>query len=46
MSSNEKNTKLGARVLPGVDLTLWFNLVLMTLVALALVGGGVAVAIH
>jgi hypothetical protein len=36
----------GARVLPGVDLTLWLNLVLLALLTTALIAGGVAVAVR
>ena len=46
--TNEKTRPMskGARLFPGVDLTLWLNLVLLALFAVALVAGGVVAAVR
>jgi hypothetical protein len=46
MSTNENRPAMGSRLFPGVDLTLWLNLVLMALLIAGLIGGGVAAVLH
>lgn len=45
-SNNEHVLPVGARVLPGIDLTLWFAIVLASLVSVSLCVAGIAIAIH
>jgi hypothetical protein len=45
-TEDNRPMSMGARLFPGVDLTLWLNLVVLALFATALIAGGVAVAVH
>ena len=47
MPTNENETlKLGARLFPGVDLTLWLTLIVTSLLVVVAAVGGVALLIH